>query len=41
MVERTDIAVIGGGFGGLGAALSLAERGYQVDLFEGSSSDNS
>ena len=29
-----DVAVIGSGFGGLGTALSLAERGYRVGLFE-------
>lgn len=29
-----DVAVIGAGFGGIGAALSLAERGYRVALFE-------
>ena len=29
-----DVAIIGSGFGGLGAALSLAERGYKVGLFE-------
>lgn len=29
-----DIAIIGGGFTGLSAALNLAERGYQVALFE-------
>lgn len=33
-VERYDVAVIGSGFGGLGAALSLAERGYRVAIFE-------
>ena len=30
----TDIAIIGGGFTGLSAALNLAERGYDVALFE-------
>lgn len=29
-----DVIVIGAGFGGLGAALSLAERGYRVHLIE-------
>ena len=29
-----DVAVIGSGFGGLGTALSLAERGYKVAIFE-------
>ncbi len=29
-----DVAVVGSGFGGLGAALSLAERGLEVVLFE-------
>lgn len=34
-MERTyDVAVIGAGFGGLGAALALAERGADVVLFE-------
>lgn len=34
VVERVDVAVIGAGFGGLGAALSLAERGADVALLE-------
>ncbi|MGF1464728.1 MAG: phytoene desaturase family protein [Sandaracinaceae bacterium] len=33
-MERADIAVIGAGFGGLGAALSLAERGADVLVLE-------
>ena len=33
-VHSVDVAVIGGGFGGLGSALSLAERGLKVHLFE-------
>lgn len=32
--ERFDVAVVGAGFGGLGAALTLAERGARVVLFE-------
>lgn len=32
--RRFDVAVIGAGFGGLGTALSLAERGARVALFE-------
>jgi gamma-glutamylputrescine oxidase len=31
---KTDVAVIGGGYTGLSAALNLAERGYQVALVE-------
>ncbi len=31
---KTDVAVIGGGYTGLSAALNLAERGYQVALIE-------
>ncbi|MFA5123674.1 FAD-dependent oxidoreductase, partial [Zavarzinia sp.] len=30
----TDVAVVGGGFAGLAAALELAERGYRVALVE-------
>ena len=33
-LERFDVAIVGAGFGGLGAALSLAERGAKVVLFE-------
>ena len=33
-MKRADAVVIGAGFGGLGAALSLAERGCAVSLFE-------
>jgi len=33
-VDDVDVAVIGAGFGGLGAALSLAERGARVRLCE-------
>lgn len=32
--HRADICIVGGGFTGLAAALSLAERGYQVALLE-------
>ena len=32
---RCDVAVVGGGFTGLSAALNLAERGYDVVLLEG------
>ncbi|MBM4290529.1 MAG: FAD-dependent oxidoreductase [Deltaproteobacteria bacterium] len=32
--QRVDVAVIGGGLGGLGAALALAERGLKVTLLE-------
>jgi len=32
--DQPDVIVIGAGFGGLGAALSLAERGYRVHLIE-------
>jgi len=31
---KTDVAIIGGGYTGLSAALNLAERGYQVALIE-------
>ena len=31
---ETDVAIIGGGFTGISAALNLAERGYNVALFE-------
>jgi phytoene dehydrogenase-like protein len=33
-MERYDVAVIGSGFGGLGCALTLAEQGARVALFE-------
>ncbi len=33
-MERYDVAVVGAGFGGLGAALSLAQRGARVVLLE-------
>ena len=33
-VKEIDVAVIGSGFGGIGTALSLAEQGYKVALFE-------
>lgn len=33
-MEHADIVVVGAGFGGLGAALTLAERGQRVVLFE-------
>lgn len=33
-MSGTDAIVVGAGFGGLGAALSLAERGARVQLFE-------
>ncbi|HND32895.1 MAG TPA: FAD-dependent oxidoreductase, partial [Myxococcota bacterium] len=32
--ELADVIVIGAGFGGLAAALSLAERGARVTLLE-------
>ena len=31
---QADVAIIGGGYTGLSAALNLAERGYQVVLIE-------
>lgn len=34
---RVTIAIIGGGAGGVGAALALADAGYFVDLYEGKS----
>lgn len=34
MTERADVVVVGAGFGGLGAALTLAERGVDVLLLE-------
>jgi phytoene dehydrogenase-like protein len=34
MRSETDVVVIGSGFGGLGTALSLAERGLRVEVFE-------
>jgi phytoene dehydrogenase-like protein len=30
----TDVAVVGGGVGGMAAAIRLAARGHQADLFE-------
>lgn len=33
-MQHFDVAVIGAGFGGIGCALSLAERGAKVALFE-------
>ncbi|MFB6375931.1 MAG: FAD-dependent oxidoreductase, partial [Bradymonadaceae bacterium] len=33
-MERADVAVVGGGFGGLAAALELAEQGLEVVIFE-------
>jgi diapolycopene oxygenase len=33
-MTQKNVAVIGGGLGGISAAISLANRGYQVDLFE-------
>lgn len=32
--QRTDVAVVGGGYTGLSAAIHLAARGYQVTLLE-------
>ena len=32
--SKTDIAIIGGGFTGISAALNLAERGYEVSVLE-------
>lgn len=32
--SKTDIVVIGGGLGGLSSAISLAQEGYSVSLFE-------
>lgn len=32
--EPSDVAVVGGGPGGMSAALTLAERGHEVSLFE-------
>lgn len=34
MSEQKDIVVIGGGLGGLSAAISLAQKGYSVSLYE-------
>lgn len=34
MTNKKDIVVIGGGLGGLSAAISLAQEGYTVSLFE-------
>ena len=31
---RSDVAIVGGGFGGVPAALALIERGYSVVLTE-------
>ena len=33
-MSRADAIVVGAGFGGLGTALSLAERGAKVRVFE-------
>jgi isorenieratene synthase len=35
--QERQVAVIGGGLAGMSAAITLAERGYTVDLFEASS----
>jgi salicylate hydroxylase len=34
MATRNTIAVIGGGIGGLAAALALLRRGVDVDIYE-------
>ena len=34
IIKDPDIAIIGGGFTGISAALNLAERGYDVGVFE-------
>lgn len=34
MTNKNDIVVIGGGLGGLSAAISLAQKGYNVSLYE-------
>ncbi|WP_106534872.1 phytoene desaturase family protein [Planomicrobium soli] len=34
MTENKKILIIGGGLGGISAAISLAQRGYKVSLFE-------
>lgn len=34
MSKKNTIVVIGGGLGGLSAAISLAQKGYNVDLYE-------
>lgn len=34
MREETKVVVIGGGLGGLSAAISLRQQGYQVDVYE-------
>ena len=34
MSEKKKVAVIGGGLGGLSAAISLRQKGYEVDLYE-------
>lgn len=34
MMANKTIVVIGGGLGGISAAIRLAQSGYHVDLFE-------
>ncbi|MEJ7443190.1 FAD-dependent oxidoreductase, partial [Staphylococcus warneri] len=34
MTENTKVVVIGGGLGGISAAIRMAQSGYEVSLFE-------